>query len=90
MKREYYSDSISNFIDLTPETILGILAKNSEFDVGKLQLDAWLEEIKILQAILKPHEGEVLFEYSIPRMGKRIDAVILVKHVVFLHYYIFP
>ena len=52
MKREYYSDSIANFLDSTPEKILGILTKNSEFDVGISQRDAWLEEIDILHAVL--------------------------------------
>jgi hypothetical protein len=49
MKREYYSDSIANFLDSTPEKILGILTKNSEFDLGVSQRDAWLEEIDILR-----------------------------------------
>jgi hypothetical protein len=84
MKREYYSDSIANFLNSTPEIILGILTTNSEFDLGFLQRDAWLEEIKILHAILRSYEGEVLFEYSIPRMGRRIDVVILIKHVIFV------
>jgi hypothetical protein len=84
MKREYYSDTIANFINSKPDTILGILTKNSEFDVGVSQRDAWLEEIDILQALLLPYEGEILFEYSIPRMGKRIDVVLLIKHVIFV------
>jgi hypothetical protein len=58
MKREYYSDSIANFLDSTPERILGILTKNSEFDVGVSQRDAWLEEIDILRATLFPYDGK--------------------------------
>jgi hypothetical protein len=84
MKREYYSNSIPSFLDSPTEEILGILTKNSEFDVGVLQRDAWLEEIDILKSILLHYAGEVLFEYSIPRMGRRIDAVILIKHVIFV------
>ena len=84
MKREYYSDSIANFIKSKPDEILGILTKNSEFDVGVSQRDAWLEEIDILRDILSNYEGEILFEYSIPRMGKRIDVVLLIKHVIFV------
>jgi hypothetical protein len=84
MKREYYSGSIDGFLDSPPEIILGILTKNSEFDVGVFQRDAWIEEIDILKTVLKPYKGEVLFEYSIPRMGRRIDAVVLIKHVIFV------
>jgi hypothetical protein len=84
MKREYYCDSISNFLNSSKDKILGILTKNSEFDVGVSQRDAWQEEIDILRGVLCNYEGEILFEYSIPRMGKRIDSVILIKHVVFV------
>ena len=45
MKREYYSDSIANFIKSKPDEILGILTKNSEFDVGVSQRDAWQHAI---------------------------------------------
>lgn len=84
MTREYYSDSISNFLVTIPDEILGILTKNSGFDVGRPQVVAWQEEINILQTVLKPYEGEILFEYSIPRMGKRIDVVTLINHVIFV------
>jgi hypothetical protein len=84
MKREYYSDSISNFLGSLPEIILGILTKNSEFDVSVSQRDAWQEEIDILRDILRNYEGEILFEYSIPRMGRRIDAVLLIQHAIFV------
>jgi hypothetical protein len=84
MKREYYSNTIANFINSNPNTILGILTENSEFDVSITQRNAWLEEISILQGLLHPYEGEILFEYSIPRMGKRIDVVLLIKHVIFV------
>jgi hypothetical protein len=84
MRREYYSDSIANFVNASPEEILGMLAKNCEFDLGILQRDAWSEEIEILRPILRARDGEILFEYSIPRMGRRIDVVILLKHVIFV------
>ena len=84
MKREYYSDSITNFLISPRDKILGILTENSEFDIGVAQRDAWVAEINILHEILFDHEGEILFEYSIPRMGRRIDAVILIKHVIFV------
>jgi hypothetical protein len=84
MKREYYSDSISNFLNSQPFEILGKLAGNSDFDLGKNQSDAWLEEISILHKVLFCHQGSIYFEYSIPRMGKRIDVVLLIKSVIFV------
>lgn len=84
MRREYYSDSIGNFKKSSPNEILGILAKNNDFNLEQTQRDAWTEEIKILQEVLKPFQGSIYFEYSIPRMGKRIDVVIIIKSVIFV------
>jgi hypothetical protein len=84
MKREYYSDSIANFMGSTPEEVLGILSKYNEFDLVGSQRDSWQEEIAILHTVLRGYEGKVYFEYSIPRMGKRIDVIILIKHVIFI------
>lgn len=84
MEREYYSDSIANFLKTKPDEILGKLAKNSDFDLGQNQRDAWVEEINILQNILLRRKGSIYFEYSIPRMGKRIDVVLLIGAVIFV------
>src|SRR3989344_713145 len=84
MKREYYSDSIITFLKTKPDEILGKLTRNSDFDVGQNQRDAWVEEISILQNILTHYKGSIYFEYSIPRMAKRIDVVILTGPVIFV------
>ena len=84
MKREYYSDSITTFLKTKPDEILGKLARNSDFDLGQNQRDSWLEEISILQNILSGREGSIYFEYSIPRMGRRIDVVLIIKNAIFI------
>ena len=84
MQREYYSDSIANFRETSPNEILGILAKNNEFPLEQTQRDAWLEEINILQKALLHFKGAIYFEYSIPRMGKRIDVVLLIGPAIFV------
>jgi Uncharacterized conserved protein (DUF2075) len=84
MKREYYSDSIINFRETSPNEILGVLAKNNEFPLEQTQRDAWLEEINILQKELLHFDGAIYFEYSIPRMGKRIDVVLLIGPAIFV------
>lgn len=80
MKRAYYSDSISNFCKSTSEEIIGKLAINNEFSLEQSQRDAWHEEIKILHETIASFQGSIYFEYSIPRMGKRIDVVLLIGH----------
>jgi hypothetical protein len=84
MQRAYYSDSISNFLNRKDKEILGILTAANVFPLIQTQRDAWLEEIAILRIALRPYEGSIYFEYSIPRMGKRIDAVLLIGSAIFI------
>jgi hypothetical protein len=84
MKREYYKDSIANFRATSPDEILGKLVRGSGFAIEQTQRDAWLEEIKILRHILANRDGQLYFEYAIPRMGKRIDVVLLIGPVIFV------
>jgi hypothetical protein len=84
VKRYYYGDSTSNFLGAKESEIIGELASNSEFADELTQKEAWRQQIQILKNELSGIEGHILFEYSIPRMGRRIDAVLIVKHVVFV------
>jgi len=84
MKREYYSDSIENFLNTSSEEILGKLASNYEFSLVQTQRDAWLEETVILRKALSPFQGYIYFEYSIPRMGQRVDVIVLIGPVIFV------
>jgi hypothetical protein len=85
MKRDYYSDSIAKFRDTSTNEILGILTKSSGgFSVEPTQRDAWLEQIRILRDVLSEIEGSIYFEYAIPRMGKRIDVVLIIGSVIFV------
>jgi len=84
MKRAYYDDSITNFLITSPEEIIGKIALKNEFPLEQTQKDAWLAEIIILKAVLTPYKGSIYFEYSIPRMGQRIDVIILIGSVIFI------
>lgn len=83
MERFYYHQTIGNFLREDRLSILGTLSDADSFDTGRDQRNAWNEEINLLQSILAPCEGDVFFEYSIPRLGKRIDVVLLVNGIVF-------
>lgn len=63
-----------------------MLVQNSDFAVEATQKDAWLEQIRILRKVLPPYreQGTVYFEYTVPRLGKRIDAVLLIGPVLFI------
>ena len=82
MRRAYYSDKISDFLSRNDEEILGKLAQANDFALEQTQRDAWLEETRILKNVLRPYNGSIYFEYSIPRMGKRIDVVLIIGSVI--------
>ncbi len=84
MRREYYSDTLSDFLKRNNNEILGKLAQGNDFALEQTQRDAWLEEIRILKNVLHPYNGSIYFEYSIPRMGKRIDVVLVIGSVIFV------
>jgi len=84
MNRAYYSDTIANFLNLSSTEILGILAANNNFPLEQTQRDAWLEEINSLHRVLLRFQGSIYLEYSIPRMGKRIDVVLIIGAIIFV------
>ncbi|MHC4525385.1 MAG: DNA/RNA helicase domain-containing protein, partial [Planctomycetota bacterium] len=85
MPRACYANSISEFLSDSENSILGSLGRNLPHDIEKLQDNAWIEQIKILKKQLSDLDnGHLLFEYSIPRMGKRVDNIILLDGIVFV------
>lgn len=84
LPRAYYTAPLAVFLTSTPETVLGALLTNSEMAVEPPQRDAWLQEIAILKTVLQGLDGTLFLEFNIPRMGKRIDAVIVAGAMVFV------
>ena len=82
--KAYYCNSIPGFIHDNSTYIIGQLVKHS-FDINKEQSDAWENQISELQNRLEKcgMEGDIIFEYDIVRLGKRIDVILLIRHMVF-------
>lgn len=80
--RYYYKSPISAFLNESNDTIIGKLVQQSPFSDTQEQKSTWVQQLQILKSTLPPQEGEIYFEYSIPRMGKRIDALLVLPHVV--------
>lgn len=81
-----YNSAISNFLMEDEKAILGQLCANFHGTALTTTIDAWISEIKILQKALLPwkmNEGQIVFEYDIPRLGKRIDVVVLLQGIIF-------
>ncbi len=70
---------------LSHELVVGKLVIGSGgFAIEQTQRDAWIEQISILKQVLSHRVGQIYFEYAIPRMGKRIDVVLLIGSVIFV------
>ena len=84
--RCYYHATIEEFLRQSESEIIGIIHSNDiSADTRIQQSNTWQQEIAILKDQLASlDEGEILFEYSIPRMGKRVDNVVLYRNIVFL------
>lgn len=82
--KAYYCNSIPGFIKDSSSSIVGQLVRHS-FEVNKEQSDAWDKQIHDLQIRLEKCgiEGDIIFEYDIVRLGKRIDVILLIRHMVF-------
>jgi len=84
MRRAYYSATLEKFQNDSEYLILGELTRHHQFVLEDLQKIAWISQIQILKESLGRLPGCYLaFEYAIPRMGKRVDVVLLYKGVVF-------
>ena len=84
MNRSYFSSTIERFLTLDQDVILAALVKSHPFDLNDLTRDSWINEILILKDQLRDVDGYIILEYTIPRMGKRVDAVVITGGLVIL------
>jgi hypothetical protein len=83
-RRSFYSARIAEFCTADRDQIFARMALENPFDLTLPQRAAWLSEAEILQRVLGRHTGTLYLEFSIPRMGRRIDALAIIGPVVFV------
>lgn len=85
MTRSYYSNTISDFLKDDETRILGQLSLHHNHALEDLQKNAWVKQITILKDTLQTiNNGQIYFEFSIPRMGKRVDNVLIINDLIFV------
>jgi hypothetical protein len=85
MTRSYYSNTISDFLKDDETRILGQLSLHHNHALEDLQKNAWVKQITILKDTLQSVDnGQIYFEFSIPRMGKRVDNVLIINDLIFV------
>ncbi|WP_338050705.1 DUF2075 domain-containing protein [Ramlibacter algicola] len=87
--RAYYSSDLATFLDEENTRILGTLSRAASDDgpIEPAQLLSWEQQIRCLTSALRSHPastGGVFFEYAVPRLGRRIDVVLVLGGVVFV------
>ena len=81
-----YAATFKEFLARERLAVLGALHNNYHGDALTTTDEAWMGEIDILQKVLIPWKDEnaqIVFEYEIPRLGKRIDVVLLLRGIIF-------
>lgn len=81
-----FNDSFDRFIYADSNSLLGLLCDKYHGEALTTTREAWKSEISIMKQVLSVYSGEngqIVFEYDIPRLGKRIDVVLLLKGIVF-------
>lgn len=81
-----YTATFAEFLKQEPLSVLGALHNNYHGDSLTTTDEAWMSEITLMQQVLEPWKdeaGQIVFEYDIPRLGKRIDVVLLLRGMIF-------
>lgn len=87
INRFFYKAAISDFLTEDTDSIFGKMSRADEMDTASTQKFAWESEIAIMKGVLAPYISEqayILLEYTIPRLGKRIDVVVLLRERIFV------
>lgn len=81
-----YNSNFNKFNSEDSKRIFGILCEKYHGEALTTTRESWLTEIEIMKEVLSQYyneDGQIIFEYDIPRLGKRIDVVLLLRGIVF-------
>jgi hypothetical protein len=85
MQRAWYAANAKTFAAADPLAVLGALMRASPFPDEPTQKAAWQVEIAQLQPLAAAlPDAHFFLEFSIPRMGRRADAIITIGGLVFV------
>lgn len=84
MRTAYYEATVHEFLAAEDVEVLGQLTRHSPGDVRQSQVLAWEQQISVLKGALKGLSGYILLEFTVPRVGSRIDALLISEHVLFV------
>ena len=86
MNRCLYNSSFEEFISADENLIFGVIDGGAHGVTLTTAKEAWKAEISIMKGVLSAlpvKDSQIIFEYDIPRLGKRVDVVLLLNGIVF-------
>lgn len=86
MSRCLYNSNFRTFLNTDDNSIFGLLCERYHGEALTTTREAWKSEIAIMKDVLAnfaDKQGQIIFEYDIPRLGKRVDVVLLLEGIVF-------
>lgn len=81
-----YKARVNEFIKVPDDEVLGQLTNQHKFrQLEQQQINAWRRQIKELKSALKYFpEATLLLEFEIPRIGKRVDAILILNGSIYV------
>ena len=73
----YYADRIDRFLVASDDTVYAALSEPHGLPLTAEQLVAWKRQLPILREALRETSGWIHLEFDIPRLGRRVDAVVV-------------
>lgn len=73
----YYAAPVTSFLAASDEAIHGALTQARGYALTPEQLAAWQDQLPILRGALRSVPGWIHLEFDIPRLGRRVDAVLV-------------
>lgn len=79
-----YKANVSQFIETAEEQVLGQLTNQFRHtQLQQQQINAWRRQIRELKQTLPDFlDATLLLEFEIPRIGKRVDAILLLNGII--------
>lgn len=82
--RYWYGDRISAFSTTSVESVIGALTLANPLVATREQVIAWREQVELLRSQLQGLDGTIYFEFDIPRIGRRIDVLLVIQSIAFV------
>ncbi|WP_292938459.1 DNA/RNA helicase domain-containing protein [Noviherbaspirillum sp.] len=83
--RAFYTARVVDFLRESVNSIVGEISQQHSQDIVQSQMGAWVAEVELLKQSLTIFVGgHILLELQIPRMGRRADAVLVYRNVIYV------